>query len=225
MKLTAVTTCMGRLEHLQITLPLMLAEFDEVIVVDWSCPQNSGEWAAKEGATVVSKPGKQHFNVSKARNIGARQVKSRGVCFIDADTVVMPGLRAEIEDNLFLTTMVVASRLADGYDCQSLNGFVAVDIGHFWGVGGYDESLEGYALEDAHLRARLRLERELDVRRTSKLGGIRHGNDLRGKHFKEPIHISSKRGYEALQAYLLSKGVRDWLSDSKTSDIAYRMAP
>ena len=225
MKIAAVTTCMGRLEHLQATLPHMLSQFDEVIVVDWSCPQNSGKWAEKEGATVVFRPGNRYFNVSKARNIGARQIKSRSVCFIDADTMALPGLREEIEERLSLSTMIISSRMDNGYDCQSLNGFLAIDIGHFWGVGGYNESLEGYSLEDAHIRARLRLERGLEPRRVSSLAGLRHCNSLRDRFYKEPIHVSSKRGYNELQVYLQSKGIKDWITDSRTAEIAYRMSP
>src|SRR3954465_14003560 len=114
--ITAVTTCMGRLEHLEITLPMMLAEFDEVIVVDWSCPDWSGDWAAKEGAKVVYKKGQEFFNASRARNLGARAATGRSVCFIDADCMVMPGTRNEIEKLLDLSSMVVAARTSDETD-------------------------------------------------------------------------------------------------------------
>jgi len=40
-----VTTCKGRLHHLQQTLPLIAAQApDEIVVVDYGCPQNSGDW-------------------------------------------------------------------------------------------------------------------------------------------------------------------------------------
>jgi len=207
-----------------MTLPLMLEEFDHVIVVDWSCPEDSGTWAAKEGAQVVYRKGEKYFSASKARNLGARSVESRSICFVDADCLVMTGIKAEIERLLNLSTMVIAARTADDADISTLGGFIALDIGQFWGVKGYNESLEGYGLEDCYLRAQLRLERGLGAKRVSPgaLGSIRHSNSLRDKFHKEPGHISGNRNHATLMAYLKSKGINDWTSDPQTSDIAYR---
>lgn len=222
--ITAVTTCMGRRNHLEMTLPLMLQEFDHVIVVDWSCPQDSGTWAVKQGAEVVYQRGEKHFNVSRARNVGALRVKSRSLCFVDADVLVMSGIKAEIEENLNLSTMVLASRTSQNVDVTSLTGFIALDIGQFWGVGGYDETLEGYALEDCHLRARLCLDRGVKAARLSPgaLGALRHGDDLRGMFYSEPIHVSAKRNRELLFSYMKRYGVTDWTTDPRTAEIAWR---
>lgn len=207
-----------------MTLPLMLEEFDRVIVVDWSCPENSGAWAAKEGAQVIYRKGEKHFNASKARNLGARAVESRSICFLDADCLVMTGLKAEIERLLNLSTMVIAARTSEDIDISTLGGFIALDIGQFWGVKGYNEALEGYGLEDCYLRAQLRLERGLGAKRVSPgaLGSIRHSDVLRGKHHKEPLEVSGNRNHATLMSYLQSQGVKDWTTDPKTADIAYR---
>ena len=223
--ITAVTTCMGRLEHLQTTLPLMLEEFERVIVVDWSCPQKSGNWAEDQGAQVIRRTGEQYWNASKARNIGARAVESRSVCFLDADTLVMPGLRGEIESKLNLSTMILASRRANGIDIHDLGGFLAVDIGHFWGVKGYNENLTVYALEDSYLRAQLCLERGLKVARVSPgiIAAIRHSNELRGRYESEPIEVAAKRNYDLLVEYLIDHGVGDWITDPRTREAAHRV--
>lgn len=43
--LTFVTTCRGRLAHLRRSLPTFVAQPDaEVVVVDYDCPERSGEW-------------------------------------------------------------------------------------------------------------------------------------------------------------------------------------
>lgn len=43
-----VTTCRGRLHHLQQTIPRIVAEQpDEIIVVDHDCPQGTGDWLEK----------------------------------------------------------------------------------------------------------------------------------------------------------------------------------
>ncbi len=222
--ITAVTICMGRLEHLETTLPLMLQEFSHVIVVDWSCPQNCGDFAEKEGAEVIRHPGEKYWNASKARNLGAQACKSRSVCFVDADVMVAPKIQAEIESLLDLRHMVLAPRNAQGTDVHNLNGFIALDIGQFWGVGGYNETLEGYGLEDGYLRAQLTVERGMQSRRlsASSLGALRHSHELRERYAKEPLTVSARRNSETLQNYLKSHGVNDWLSDPRTSEIAYR---
>lgn len=223
--ITAITTCMGRREHLETTLPLMLSEFDSVVVVDWSCPQSSGDWAEKQGAKVVRKKGETFFNISKARNLGARQSQTRSVCFIDADTLPMSGVKDEIARLLNLSTMVIASRTLEGIDVTSLNGFIAVDIGQFWGVGGYHEGLgAGYGLEDGHLRAKLLLERGILPKRLTpgSLGALRHGNSLRDRFHERPMHVAARENFLYLTEYLKTHGVTDWRNDPKTSDIAYR---
>jgi glycosyltransferase involved in cell wall biosynthesis len=223
--ITAVTTCMGRREHLEITLPYMLEEFERVIVVDYSCPQETGKWAKKQGADVVWRPGQKYFCASKARNLGARNVESRSICFVDADTIVMPGARTEIERSLNLSTMVIAARNSHNIDIHDLGGFIVVDIGQFWGVGGYNEALKGYALEDSYLRAKLLLERGMLPKRLSpgSLAVVRHSNELRGRYFEDKIEVAAARNYGLLLDYLKSKGVNDFINDPKTRDIAHRM--
>ena len=222
--ITAVTTCMGRREHLEASLPLMLEEFDDVVMVDWSCPQASGDFASAMGARVVRKFDQKYFSAPKARNLGAKQVKTRSICFIDADTLVNPGTAKQIESLLDLSSMVIAPRRPNNIDVPNLVGFLAVDIGQFWGVNGYNESLTGYGLEDCYLRAQLLLERGLAPKRLSldALGAIQHSNELRGKYFKEPIEVAGKRNHEILLAYLRGHGIRDWITDPRTADIAYR---
>lgn len=222
--ITAVTTCMGRRDHLEMTLPLMLEEFERVIVVDWSCPQDSGHWAKAEGAQIVYRRGEKYWNGPKARNAGAREVESRSVCFLDADTLVMPGIRVEIERMLNLSTMVLASRTSENIDIQSLNGFIALDIGQFWGVKGYNETLEGYGLEDGYLRSQLLLERGLLPKRLSPgvLAAIRHTNEMRQRYMEESIAVSGSRNYATLMNYLQSHGISNWIENPITADIAYR---
>lgn len=40
-----ITTCKDRLQHLKETLPLLVADKPtEIVVVDYDCPANSGDW-------------------------------------------------------------------------------------------------------------------------------------------------------------------------------------
>ena len=203
---------------------MMLAEFEEVIVVDWSCPQNSGSWAKSEGATVVRRTGEKYWNASRARNLGSKSVATSSVCFLDADTMVMPGTRNEIEGLLDYNNMVFASRRPNNTDVVNLNGFIAVDMSHFRAVGGYNETLEGYAIEDGYLRAQLRFERGLKVARVSPgaLGAIQHPDKMRVQFQREPIEVTGLRNLNLLFDYMRSKGVTDWQNDPRTADMAYR---
>jgi len=223
--ITAVTTCMGRREHLETTLPLMLEEFDRVIVVDWSCPQESGKWAEQEGAQVIWSPGQAHFSPCKARNLGAKHVGTEHICFIDADVMIMPEAGNEIRRLVNLSTMVIAARYESGSDVHALGGFIALETSQFLAVGGYDETLRGYALEDIHLRCRLLFERGLVSKRLSPgaLAVIRHSNEMRARYLDDDLRVSATRNYESLMSYLAGHGVTDWLTDPRTAEIAYRV--
>jgi len=69
-----ITTCKGRLDHLKESLPAMVAQgAKEVIVVDYSCPDGTGDYVAVTYPDVrlVRVEGEQHFSNWKARNAGA----------------------------------------------------------------------------------------------------------------------------------------------------------
>ncbi len=89
-----ITTCKGRLEHLKKSLPTMVAQSaNEVIVVDYSCPQGTGKFVSATFPSVrlVSVPGQEHFSNWKARNAGAAVATSNVLIFVDADTLMAEG--------------------------------------------------------------------------------------------------------------------------------------
>lgn len=226
--ITAVTTCMGRLEHLEITLPLMLEEFDDVIVVDWSCPDKSGEYSAALGARIAYRPGERYFERSAARNFGAELCESEFIAFIDADTMCMPGLGDELRLMIRRKdSMVLASRTAQNYDIPNLFGFVACPTVSFRNVGGYDESYKGWGHEDSKLRGQLFLEARLKPARLSPmaLGAIAHGNEIRAKNHEQDVYTSSVINFKKLNAYFDSHGVQNWMTDPRTADITFRCNP
>jgi glycosyltransferase involved in cell wall biosynthesis len=222
--ITAVTTCMGRREHLEITLPLMLEEFDRVIVVDWSCPQETGDWAHREGASVVFKTGEKHFERSQARNLGARSVMTEFIAFVDADGFCFPGLREDLESILTPQTMAIAARRANGYDVEDTFGFLACSLEAFWKVGGYDESYTGWGHEDSKLRGQLLLESGLKPKRlkANSLGAIRHSMQIRSENLAKPIQEASDTNFRKLCEYFSRFGIADWMSDPRTESIAFR---
>jgi glycosyltransferase involved in cell wall biosynthesis len=144
-----ITTCKGRLHHLQQTLPLMAAEKpDELIVVDYSCPDGSGAWVEQEypQAKVVRTEGKDKFNLCDARNLGAAAATSDWLFFVDADIRLAKGMLGKLR-----------KRLKPGgfYMPEWVRG-TPIDI---WGssvsprltyeeLEGYDEVFEGWGADD-----------------------------------------------------------------------------
>ena len=221
--ITAVTTCMGRRKHLELTLPRMLETFDKVILVDWSCPEGSGEYAASEGASVIYKYGEKHFSGSKAKNYGAKLVTSEYVAFIDADTMCMPGMHKELELLTGDRKMVLSARSYDGSDVNDTVGFLVCKTDSFWNVGGFDESWIGWGAEDIHLRGKLFLDERLEVVRLGPmtLGGIAHSNTLRNVNREAPIETTAILNHNTLASWFESKGISDYVTNPKVQDIVF----
>ena len=103
-RLTWITTCKGRLEHLRHTLPRVVAQPDlACVVVDFSCPDGTADWVQKHHpqVTVVEAANEPGFSAPRARNLGAAAARTEWLGFFDADillaadfsTAVLPLLR------------------------------------------------------------------------------------------------------------------------------------
>lgn len=152
MRLAAVTVCKNRLSDLERTLPLLAqAGFDEVVLVDYACPQHCGDWAqsAVPTATVVREPEADGFNVSRARNLGASVCSADWIFFVDADVLVQPDLvaflREEARSGCFYRSQRVPGQRVTAW------GSVVVERAAFSRVGGYDEVYVGWGCEDDDL--------------------------------------------------------------------------
>ncbi|HEY6898920.1 MAG TPA: galactosyltransferase-related protein [Rhodocyclaceae bacterium] len=152
--LSLVTTCMGRLAHLQQSLPRMAAQADvECILVDYACPQQSGQWAAGNlpGVRVLRLEQAAHFSAAHARNLGAAQATAPWLAFVDADVLLADDFAADVAPLLQAGRYYRPAPLApDLWGCC----LVARDV--FAHVGGYDEALQSWGGEDDDLYHRLR---------------------------------------------------------------------
>jgi hypothetical protein len=178
---TFVTTCMGRLAHLQRSLPTWVGQPDSnVLVVDWSCPDRCGDWveANHPAVKVVRVPGQRHFNVSAARNLGARASDAPWLAFIDADILLPDGFAGEV----FPALREQAYWRPDN-PLPDLAGTVLVGRAAFEAVGGYDEALEGWGTEDGDLYQRLRWAGLCRERFSAQgMEALRHGDEVRVAH-------------------------------------------
>lgn len=142
----------------------------EVIVVDNNSTDDTAEIARQAGATVVFEPINQ---IGRARNSGAAQATGDWLLFLDADSLLSPGLLADILQmilsgkfvgcgstlrmdglpwwaNLTLqlwTTVSVLCRWAAG-------ALVVCRRDAFQAVGGFDQNL--YALDEVRLSKHLK---------------------------------------------------------------------
>src|SRR5262245_31215668 len=130
-----ITTCMGRLAHLQQTLGSMTAQPGaSCIVVDYSCPDHAGDWVeqAYPAVRVVRVTGQSQFRASHARNQGARAASTPWLCFIDADVALDPS---------FTTSVLPLLRPGHYYKAQpfqkGLFGTFLCARSDFERVGGY----------------------------------------------------------------------------------------
>lgn len=146
--ITLITTCKGRLDHLRITLPRMLEQGCRVIVVDYSCPQGTGDWVEGHfaAANVVRVPTQSTFRPSHARNTGAAHAQTQWLCFIDADVFLDSNFGAQ-----------TSPRLTDGnfyrFDQSraDLQGTIVCSRVDFDKVGGFDEAFTEWGVEDDDL--------------------------------------------------------------------------
>jgi glycosyltransferase involved in cell wall biosynthesis len=155
----------GRLHHLRQSLPALAAELAQhpdvrAVVVDANCPEGSAAWVQAHLAPrqpqqwqVASDATAGHFNLSRARNAGARAAAAMGaraLCFLDADVLLRPGAVALIRAALASHRVALSASMDN-----ELAGFLGCAQEAFQAVGGYDEAIEGWGGEDADLRWRL----------------------------------------------------------------------
>lgn len=152
-----VTTCKGRLHHLQQTLPAIVAEApDEIVVVDYACPQGSGDWVEANfpNVKVVRVEDDPGFCLPRARNVGARHSTSPWIVFIDADVMVSPGLLEWLRRHIQPWSFFRASPV-NGVRDKETWGTAVCSREAFEYIGGYDEVFRGWGGEDADLYYRL----------------------------------------------------------------------
>jgi glycosyltransferase involved in cell wall biosynthesis len=179
----------------------------EVIVVDFSCPDETAAYVESEypSVRVVRVEGETGFSNWRARNRGAEAATADMLVFCDADTILTEDATAVIDAALpqngfgYFTRMATAQFNKSGLRLghNQLRGFQVVTAEAFRRLGGYDEVLEGYAAGgDTDLEERL----ALNGFRGIKLGDgiiedvVEHDNSARFTHHSVPIKFSYAAG-------------------------------
>ena len=208
-RVSAITTCKDRLANLKQTLPRLMAEpFAEVIVVDYDCPDRSGDWVAQAhpGVKVVRVDHAPIFHAARARNLGAAAAASPWLFFIDVDVRVAPDFLARVGPGLGEGAFYLGEPLT-----LDLWGTMFVTRADYDAVGGYDEAIQGWGSEDEDIVERL----ELLGRRRARFDGtlmdaIPHDNEARTRHhrIKDPeLGNAINYVYRAIKRDLARQGL------------------
>jgi hypothetical protein len=98
MRITQVTTVKDRREHVLRHIGRWLASgIDELVLVDWNCPEETGKQIAQSAtpgirraemspSSMSRKLAGESFHLTKARNVGALAARHELLLFMDADT-------------------------------------------------------------------------------------------------------------------------------------------
>ncbi|TFH68996.1 glycosyltransferase [Gammaproteobacteria bacterium LSUCC0057] len=201
-----ITTCKGRLAHLQQSLPRVVAQQpDEIIVVDYGCPEGAGRWVEENFPTVkvVYVTDDPSFCAARARNIGSRAATADWLFLFDADIVITADLFGWLAEQGELDSFYRASRV-DGRRVEDSWGSVICARRHFEKLHGYDESFRGWGGEDDDLYLRLRLLGAREVSYPSELiAVISHDESLRMSFYQQ----KTKRAHQHInRLYRQAKG-------------------
>jgi glycosyltransferase involved in cell wall biosynthesis len=190
LSLSIITTCKGRLEHLQQTLPRMVEQGFPVIVVDYDCPQGTAAWVAMHypQVRVVRHRATPLFNHSHARNLGALAAASEYLLFLDADVFLSPNvlerIKSQVQPNSFFCHLQADRNLFGACLCPRMS---------FEKVGGYDEQFEGWGGEDRDLYDRLTLlGLKVQDFPAHAMSAIPHSNELRTAFVQEKNIATSR---------------------------------
>jgi len=187
-----ITTCKGRLAHLKQTLPRVAGQPGlACVVVDYSCPDGTAGWVAANFPQVraVRVDGESSFNVSRARNIGARAADVPWLGFFDADILLDPGFASVVVPQL------VTGRFyrPDPVTYQTW-GSIICHREDFAAVGGYDEAYIGWGGEDDDLITALTLAgRRVAGFPAALLSEIPHSDEERTRFYAIKDHRVQSR--------------------------------
>jgi len=154
-EVSIITTCKNRLSHLQQTLPLMLQQSQaEVIVVDYGCPQKTGDWVESHypQVKVIRIDDDPGFKAARARNAGAQIAKGDVLFFVDADILLKTDITKAV---MQLPERKPDSFFVDASRRDDIRGTILLPANLFRYLGGYDEAFTDWGGEDGELTDRL----------------------------------------------------------------------
>src|SRR5499427_9193288 len=138
-KLSIVVPCKARLQYLRRSLPTFVEQSEsEVIVVDYDCPDNTRGWVTTNfpAARVVAVTDVPYFNLSHARNVGAREARASWILFCDADNLLASSYSAELYSRVSPGSFLRSLR-ETRFGIRPHNVPLACEAQTYWSLGGF----------------------------------------------------------------------------------------
>jgi glycosyltransferase involved in cell wall biosynthesis len=143
--ISVITMCKGRYQQAFDMVPhtkSLLKEGDEIVFVDYSCPENSGRFIEDTyHVRCVWVPQRRWWNPAHARNCGAVNARGDIFLFVDIDNLVPQKLYEHCRT-------VPRDKFYALLPAPNKSGFMAINRSDFFKVNGYEEGLAAYGYED-----------------------------------------------------------------------------
>lgn len=170
MKLSFLTSCMNRLDHLNHTyftniknsLPSDKNIDVEFVLLNYNSKDNLEQWVCankKEFEKIVdfkyiktTKP--RFFEMSKTKNILGKYATGDLLCWLDADNYISSGFTDFIVDE-FKQTIDIVLNVTWTHETSGMCGRVVCSKHNFNLINGYDERMIGWGYEDLDFVMRL----------------------------------------------------------------------
>ena len=201
------TTCKGRTQHVEETLPANLRDNARAwfVLVNYNSPDHLDEFVREHHMADVesgrlsvyrfTEPGP--FRMAHAKNLAHRLAMLEGcdaLVNVDADSFAGPDFDRYVADELSDGEGFLWAHMRKGEMRRGISGRIGVTARAFVAAGGYDEIFTTWSPDDKDFNARLRRlgfeAREIDQK---FLNALSHNDKMR---FREYPHLSTENASE-----------------------------
>ena len=154
-EITLVIPCKGRAAHVLSSIPILESIFENILVVDYNCPENISEQLKNKFPKIrcIKEENAHDYNAAKARNIGLRKVDTNFVFFKDADIIPSQDFIKNLGEINYYEYFALMGR----HRALGANGSILVPTDSALKIEGYDEFFKGYGQEDIDFFERLKM--------------------------------------------------------------------
>ena len=214
-----VTTCKGRLEFLKRSLPTFVRQPEtEVVVVDYGCPNGTKDWVAAHfpSVRIGSVTGEPFFNLSHARNVGAKLATAPWLVFCDADNLLADSFASEVSSRLAPNTYLRTLKNAPSGPRAAAYPLICETAVH-GALGGHDDAFRGWGMEDLDFLHRLRERGAREVLVPSGfVENLPHSEAERSTYYEHSMEVSAvTNAYYARIKQRHFETVGLWLNDEQ----------
>ena len=215
-KITLVTACMNRMEHLikSVNKWIEIKDIDEIIIVDWNNPSPIADRIKpNDKIKLIRVISEEKWVLSYAYNIGITHAKNKIIFKCDADCVPNENIFKHLPSDRFFYSGYWKNGITTGK--ASVNGQCFFRKEDFERVNGYSEYIRTYGRDDEDYYDRLQQAgiRRLEIA-AEMLEMINHSNELRtSNQFNEESKshkiksILSSTSYNEMKNYYIGKAL------------------